>query len=122
MYVLCFTNVKISGERLQDQWSSGLEILRTSTYLMDIPLICDKCDKCLMDLTLYSKSLMMIFADIKGNEHYTSKVMRKSAFCICVNMGTDQLRKNDSEGCGFIPHAGHFFSFSLTPHPFNNAL
>ena len=24
LYVLCFTNVKISGERLQDQWSSGL--------------------------------------------------------------------------------------------------
>ena len=23
LYVLCFTNVKISGERLQDQWSSG---------------------------------------------------------------------------------------------------
>ena len=22
--VLCFSNVKISGERLQDQWSSGL--------------------------------------------------------------------------------------------------
>ena len=25
LYVLCFTNVKISGERLQDQWSSGLK-------------------------------------------------------------------------------------------------
>ena len=25
LYVLCFTNVKISGERLQDQWSSGNE-------------------------------------------------------------------------------------------------
>ena len=24
LYVLCFTNVKISGECLQDQWSSGL--------------------------------------------------------------------------------------------------
>ena len=24
LYVLCFTNVKILGERLQDQWSSGL--------------------------------------------------------------------------------------------------
>ena len=24
LYVLCFTNVKISGERLQDHWSSGL--------------------------------------------------------------------------------------------------
>ena len=24
LYVLCFTNVKISGERFQDQWSSGL--------------------------------------------------------------------------------------------------
>ena len=23
LYVLCFTNVKISGEHLQDQWSSG---------------------------------------------------------------------------------------------------
>ena len=27
LYVLCFTNVKISGERLQDQWSSGYEDL-----------------------------------------------------------------------------------------------
>ena len=26
LYVLCFTNVKISGERLQDQWSSGYYI------------------------------------------------------------------------------------------------
>ena len=24
LYVLCFTNAKISGERLQDHWSSGL--------------------------------------------------------------------------------------------------
>ena len=27
LYVLCFTNFKISGERLQDQWSSGYEDL-----------------------------------------------------------------------------------------------
>ena len=26
-YFLCFTNVKISGERLQDQWSSGFVLL-----------------------------------------------------------------------------------------------
>ena len=29
LYVLCFTNDKISGERLQDQWSSGCMGLRT---------------------------------------------------------------------------------------------
>ena len=27
LYVLCFTRVKISGERLQDQWSSGFSML-----------------------------------------------------------------------------------------------
>ena len=29
LYVLCFTNVKISGERLQDQWSSGFAYAKT---------------------------------------------------------------------------------------------
>ena len=29
LYVLCFTNVNISGERLQDQWSSGLFLVPT---------------------------------------------------------------------------------------------
>ena len=28
LYVLCFTNVKISGERLQDQWSSGFSLTK----------------------------------------------------------------------------------------------
>ena len=28
LYVLCFTKVKISGERLQDQWSSGFDMIR----------------------------------------------------------------------------------------------
>ena len=30
LYVLCFTNVNISGERLQDQWSSGILLSFTS--------------------------------------------------------------------------------------------
>ena len=32
LYVLCFTNVKISGERLQDQWSSGLKKYEVMNY------------------------------------------------------------------------------------------
>ena len=27
LYVFCFTNVKISGERLQDHWSSGFNFI-----------------------------------------------------------------------------------------------
>ena len=38
LYVLCFTNVKISGERLQDQWSSGLTI-KSPPYLAGIDII-----------------------------------------------------------------------------------
>ena len=30
LYVLCFTNVKISGERLQDHWSSGFQPVHDS--------------------------------------------------------------------------------------------
>ena len=32
LYVLCFTKVKISGERLQDQWSSGYEDLMKTIF------------------------------------------------------------------------------------------
>ena len=34
LYVLCFTNVKISGERLQDQWSSGYREDTTQTEML----------------------------------------------------------------------------------------
>ena len=36
LYVLCFTNVKISGERLQDQWSSGFSISYSNVMDMEI--------------------------------------------------------------------------------------
>ena len=36
LYVLCFTNVKISGERLQDQWSSCFKHRPVSLMLVKI--------------------------------------------------------------------------------------
>ena len=32
--MFCFTNVKISGERLQDQWSSGIKFVELESQML----------------------------------------------------------------------------------------
>ena len=63
---------KISGERLQDHWSSGFLVQQTK-------ILSEEIDYQMSELVHYFKM---------------SRVVRKPAFCICENKDADQLRSN----------------------------
>ena len=88
---------QISGERLQDHWSSGFCIYAKGmfyTYIYEIKQWPSSVTHFLCMGAGWPSGRASDYREVGVGGITLSWVMRKTTFCICENKGADQLRSN----------------------------